>query len=50
MDWIWTELLEEEEREEWEPLPLYIELDYPLDYPEEEKEEDEYNSVIIIDI
>ena len=49
MDWIWTELLEEEDRDEWEPLPLYIELDYPLDYPEEEKE-DEHSSVIIIDI
>ncbi len=52
MDWTIIDLLREKESEEWEPLPLYIDLEYPEYYepPEDDKDEDSHGSVIIIEI
>ena len=37
-------------KEEWEPEPLYLELEYTEYIPDEEEDEEERGSVIIIDI
>ena len=37
-------------KEEWTPMPLYLELDLPYYEDPKEDEEDESGSIIIIDI
>ena len=49
IDWILDRLRNKSAEEEWQPEPLYIDLEYPVE-PEAEEEDDESNTVIIIDM